>query len=166
VSCSDSISAPLGPGFEGDSGGWISESCDLSAYAGQTVILAFRYVTDPGVAEPGFWVDNVVLDGVTLSDGSTLDGWSSPTEINPTDIESYTVRLIAYDKHGKKVRIAKLKLDADNDGLMKAAEIADKLGSKGKTIAAIVTFHDSTEMVGQAAPYRLTVNGVLQPGGS
>ena len=32
-------------------------------------------------------------------------------------------------------------------------------------VSAIVTFHDGTELVTQYAPYTLTVNGVLQPGG-
>jgi len=32
-------------------------------------------------------------------------------------------------------------------------------------VAAIVTYHDSTEQVLQYAPYTLRVNGVLQPGG-
>ena len=69
VACTDSIAAPLGPGFEGDSGGFVSEECDLTAYAGETVLLSFRYVTDPGVVLPGFWVDDVALDGTALSDG-------------------------------------------------------------------------------------------------
>lgn len=34
------------PGFTGSSGGWTTESFDLSAYAGQKVHLAFRYMTD------------------------------------------------------------------------------------------------------------------------
>ena len=34
------------PGFNGDSGGWRAETFDLSAYAGQTVLLAFHYISD------------------------------------------------------------------------------------------------------------------------
>jgi hypothetical protein len=32
-------------------------------------------------------------------------------------------------------------------------------------VSAIVTYHDSTETIGQYAPYTLTVNGTEQPGG-
>ncbi len=64
------------PGFSGDSGGWRTETFDLSQYAGQTVLLAFRYVTDPGVDLPGWWVDNVKVGTQLISDGSTLEGWS------------------------------------------------------------------------------------------
>lgn len=48
VSCDDSVPAPLEVGFDGSSGGWVSETCDLSAYAGETVLQSFRYVTDGG----------------------------------------------------------------------------------------------------------------------
>jgi len=165
ISCTDSIPAPLGPGFEGDSGGWIAETCDLSAFAGQTVLLSFRYVTDPGVIEAGFWIDNVDVDGTVLTAGTTLDGWSSMTEINPFDAD-FTVRLVAYDKNGKKVHLAKLALDVNNDGSLSGAEIQEMLGKRGGVVAAIVTFHEPTELTQQTASYALTVDGVLQPGGA
>jgi hypothetical protein len=165
VSCDDSISAPLGPGFEGDSGGFVAESCDLSAYAGQTVLLSFRYVTDPGVTEPGFWVDDVVLDAATLSDGSTLDGWSSPTEINPVDVERFTVQLVAFNGKGV-VHLAKVTLNDEFEGFLGADRIHDLLGAQASKVVAIVTYHDSSETVNQYAPYALRVNTILQPGGS
>jgi hypothetical protein len=165
VACTDSIAAPLGPGFEGDSGGFVNEVCDLSAYAGETVLLSFRYVTDAAVHFPGYWVDNAVLDGTTLTDGSTLDGWSSPTEILPIDVEGFTVRLIALNT-SKTVHIARLKLNADFEGFLGSERIHQLLGAKASVVAAIVTYHDSTETAGQPAPYVLKVNTVLQPGGS
>jgi hypothetical protein len=163
VACADSIAAPLGSGFEGDSGGFVSESCDLSAYEGETVLLSFRYVTDPGVVMPGFWVDEVVLDGTELSDGSTLEGWSSPTELNPVDVEGFSVQLISISK--SEAHIATLELNRKSEGFLSAERIHDLLGSAG-LVAAIVTYHDTTESVMQAAPYQLRVNTVLQPGGS
>lgn len=74
------------PGFNGNSGGWRSESFDLSAYAGQNVILAFRYMTDPSVQGDGYWVDNINVGGTVLSDGSDLSGWQSPTQIRPVPV--------------------------------------------------------------------------------
>jgi hypothetical protein len=165
IPCTDSITGALGPAFEGDSGGWVTETCDLSAYAGQTILLSFRYVTDGGVAFDGFWIDDVDVDGTVLTDGTTLDGWSSMTQINPFDAD-FTVRLVAYDKDGKTVHIGKLALDGNNDGSLTGDQIQAMLGKRGKTVAAIVTFHEPTELALQTAPYALTVNGVLQPGGS
>jgi hypothetical protein len=165
IACTDSITGALGPAFEGESGGWVTETCDLSAYAGQTVLLSFRYVTDGGVAFDGFWVDNVDVDGTVLTNGSTLDGWSSMTEINPFDA-AFTVRLVAYDKNKNRVHLGKVKLDANNDGSLTADQIHAMLGNHGNLVAAIVTFHEPTELAQQTATYALTVNGVLQPGGS
>lgn len=54
------------PGLCGDSGGWINMGFDLSPYAGQTVLLQFRYMTDWGYEDPGWWVDNIAIDGVVI----------------------------------------------------------------------------------------------------
>ncbi|PWK08437.1 immune inhibitor A domain-containing protein [Tumebacillus permanentifrigoris] len=73
------------PGYTGDSGGWLHETIDLSAYAGQKIQLQFRSMTDWGTNLDGFFVDNVKVtkNGSTLlSDGAegtslfTLNGFS------------------------------------------------------------------------------------------
>jgi bacillopeptidase F (M6 metalloprotease family) len=51
------------PGLNGDSGGWKTETFDLTPYAGQTVLLAFRYITDANTRGAGVWVDNVNVGG-------------------------------------------------------------------------------------------------------
>ena len=101
------MDGPLGSAYNGESDAFLPETCDLSAFAGQTVVLAFRMVTDSSVHFDGFWVDDVAIDGTVLSDGSTLDGWSSPTEFNPIDVEGYTVRIVAYDSSGHDVLTGK-----------------------------------------------------------
>nr|WP_232310442.1 immune inhibitor A domain-containing protein [Mesobacillus selenatarsenatis] len=61
------------PGYTGASDGWIHESIDLSEYAGQSIQLQFRYMTDWGTALNGFFVDNVKVtaDGAELlNDGA------------------------------------------------------------------------------------------------
>lgn len=54
---------------------------DLSAYAGQTVAVRLRYVTDPGANLAGWFVDNVALDDATgrlfADDGEgAAGGWT------------------------------------------------------------------------------------------
>lgn len=61
------------PGYTGSSNGWIHESIDLSEYAGQSIQLQFRYMTDWGTSLNGFFVDNVKVtaDGAELlNDGA------------------------------------------------------------------------------------------------
>jgi hypothetical protein len=53
------------------------------------------------------------------------------------------------------------------DGSLSGAGLAGAIGTSAETVAAIVTYDEPTELVTppQYAPYRLKVNGVLQPGG-
>ncbi len=63
----------FGEGITGSSGGnWVALTADLSAYAGQTVELGFRYWTDVAVVEQGFQVDDITLDGAAHDDGWTF----------------------------------------------------------------------------------------------
>ncbi|WP_445489014.1 immune inhibitor A domain-containing protein [Niallia sp. 03133] len=50
-----------GYGITGSSNGWLDAAFDLSAYAGQKVELEFNYWTDAGVAQPGFYVDDISI---------------------------------------------------------------------------------------------------------
>jgi hypothetical protein len=85
------------PGFTGHSNGWVQESFDLSAYAGQEVLLRFLYITDWATVEGGFYVDDLLLaddGGVRLADnlesGSgnwVLGGWQHTTGLAQNDWE-------------------------------------------------------------------------------
>ena len=158
----------FGQGFNGENATptFAPQTCDLSAYAGQTVGLAFRVFNDGGVHFEGFWVDNVMIDGTLISDGSTLDGWQSATEFNPVQVEGYTVQLLAYDSAGGgTASLFSLPLDATFNATLEGAAVGDAIGISADVVAAIVTYHDGTQLVTQYAPYTLTVNGVTQPGG-
>lgn len=66
----------FGEGITGSStGSWVDLTADLSAYAGQTVNLGFRYWTDAGVAESGFGVDAISITGLPIDDAETDPGW-------------------------------------------------------------------------------------------
>lgn len=70
-------------GIDGFSGGWVPMTADLSAYPGE-VELGFQYVTDGGVAEVGFMVDDLAisdqaLDGAEADAGWTFDGFKVST---------------------------------------------------------------------------------------
>src|SRR4029078_83851 len=54
----NTVDAPLGPGCNGTTTGFEQESYDLSAYAGQTILVGIRYVSDGGVNEGGLLVDD------------------------------------------------------------------------------------------------------------
>lgn len=56
------------PGYTGDSNGWVNEVIDLSQYAGQQIMLQYRYMTDWATTEEGFYVDKieVTADGAVV----------------------------------------------------------------------------------------------------
>ena len=154
------------PGYTGDSAGWKAETCNLSAFAGQTVLVSFRNMTDPNTQgtgipiPPGFWLDDVSLGGALLSDGSTLDGWMSATQARPIPVEGFTVQLLAYKQQGTSpVRIAKVNLNSNFDATLSARQLAGLLGegNSADVVAAIVMYDESTESINDYAPYSLTV---------
>ena len=159
------------PGLNGDSGGWVETSFDLQAYSGQTILLAFRYVTDSSVDGAGWWIDGVAVGGEAIADGTSLDGWRSPTEIRPVPVAGWTVQLVSYSTRRVNGRapfpasITRLRLDGDFRGAINRLGVFTRLGPFADVVAAIVTYDEPTEAGAQYAPYSLRINGVLQPGG-
>jgi hypothetical protein len=158
------------PGFTGYSGGWKPETCSLSTYAGQTVLLAFRTFNDPNTGGPepsvptGFWVDDVTLGGTVLSDGSLFAGWRSFTQVKPNTVAGFTVRIVSIRTDKNQIRVRELPLNAAFT-LTGRANVRKYIDPQADFVGAIVFYDDPSETSLQYAPYRLTVNGVVQPGG-
>jgi hypothetical protein len=155
------VAAPLGPGLNGTTTGFEPHTFDLSAFAGQNVLLGFQYVSDGGVNEGGLLIDDIAVGGTAVSDGSSLEPFDSPTEISPTPVNNWNVRIIGYDEKNQ------IGLQAEFNGKNQI-----KLGTLQLLVFALfpkvvveVAYDEPTEMVQQYAPYTLTVNGVVQPGG-
>jgi len=66
----------FGWGITGDSGGWVDLTADLSAFAGQTVDIGFRYWTDGAAVEIGFMADDIQITGQPLDDAESDFGWT------------------------------------------------------------------------------------------
>lgn len=101
------------PGFTGSTGGlWVPESFDLSAYAGQTILVAFREVTDWSFFEGGWFIDNVMVGGTLISDGSDASVFKDITEILPIN-NDFTVTFVASKGkgNGRQYQVVRMKLD-------------------------------------------------------
>jgi Immune inhibitor A peptidase M6 len=157
------------PGFHAFSNGWRPQTCSLAAYAGSSILISFRHMTDtntlgsedPAVAgvRPGFWVDNVAVAGTTISDGSTLAGWQSPTEVRPIPVHGFTVQLVAWKTTGgSPVAITRLALNSSFDATVSGKQLRKVLGgSRADFVGAIVTYDEPTESITDYAPYTLSV---------
>lgn len=58
-SISDITGNGFGCGYSGSSNGWITETVDLSEFAGNEVNLSFEYITDEAVTGEGFVIDDI-----------------------------------------------------------------------------------------------------------
>jgi len=67
----------FGEGITGSSGGnWVDLTADLSAFAGQTVTIGFRYWTDVAAVENGLFVDDISITGFDTDGAETDTGWT------------------------------------------------------------------------------------------
>jgi hypothetical protein len=144
------VSGTLGPALTAASGGTVAVSFNLSAYAGQNVLLALRYVSDDAVNRGGWRIGKLTLGPQLLSDGTSLDGWKSTTELVPTPVSAWHVSLVG--------------LAPDHAAVVPLEKFGELAGYP--KVVAVVAYDEPTEHQTQYAPYTLTANGMVQPGGA
>lgn len=147
VAGDDTVKGPEGPGLTGSAAD-VKLSYDLKAYAGKKVLLGFRYVTDAAVNLGGWHIGDVSI-GANKIGGDSLDGWKSPTQWYPVAVRGWHVSLVGIGK--KRAAVVPIEQSAKLRGFPK--------------VVAVVAQDDPTGTVTQYAPYTLTVDGVVQPGG-
>lgn len=144
----------------------ITASFDLSAYAGQDVLIGFRYMTDSAVVLPGWWVDDIAVGGEVVNDGSSTAGLLSYNEVNPDEVAGWTVQLVSVDDDGRRrATLARFEVAPGEELRLQRAKLRRALPGNNEIVGAIVTLEEPTESILKYAPYTLTVNGVVQPGG-
>jgi immune inhibitor A len=87
-----------GPGYTGQSDGWVQESVDLTPYAGQDILVRFEYITDDAVTQPGMLIDDVSIpelgyvEDFENGDGSWVsEGWLWTDNVLP---QRFVVQLV------------------------------------------------------------------------
>ncbi|WP_051353235.1 immune inhibitor A domain-containing protein [Thalassobacillus devorans] len=89
------------PGFTGHYEDWQQETFDLSDYAGQKVHISFRYLTDWGYNDAGWFVDNIEVPEIGLSyDGSSVEDFQSMDELLENYV-NYGVSFINEKQNGE-----------------------------------------------------------------
>ncbi len=101
-----------GWGWTGATKGWVSESVDLSAYAGKNVLLRFEYITDAAVNGEGLIVDNIRIPELDYSADfeSGLDGWDAKGFVRLQNVLPQSYRVLVVRK-GSGITVEELKLD-------------------------------------------------------
>lgn len=156
----NTVKGPLGPGLNGDATAFTTQTFDLSAYAGKSILLNFRYVSDGGTNDGGWYVDNVKVGGQLISDGSSLAGFTSATQARPTPVHAYNVRLVGINLAKHKVRVKTYKTRT-----FSVSKATLRTFRTYRRVVAVVSYDEPTEQFQPQALYTLKVNGVVQPGG-
>jgi immune inhibitor A len=97
-----SITDPTqGNGIKGTTATWVPAEFDLSAYAGKTIGLRLRYVTDPAAGGLGFFADDISVTGgghQLFSDGAetldpawTADGFTRSTGTKTQEYDNFYI---------------------------------------------------------------------------
>ncbi len=126
------------PGLTGVQPDFVTMSFDLSAYAGQDILIAFRYVTDWGTYYDGWFVDNVYVDDTLISDGTDASVFKSLTQIIPIN-NDYTVTFVGISgsKSNPVYKVITMKLDSiTEDGLFEL----NKILKSSDSAVMLVTF--------------------------
>ncbi len=155
------VAGPDGPSLNGTTTGFEPHTFDLGAFAGKSVLLSLQYVSDGGVNEGGLLIDDITVGGAVVSDGSSLAPFKSPSQIHPAPI-AWNLRLIGIDE--KRHTAWQFEYKNKPDLTLNRWDLA--LLSIFPKVVAVVAYDEPTATVTQYAPYTLTVNGVVQPGGS
>lgn len=100
---SDSALAPRF--YTGHTREWVTESIDLSPFAGQEILLRFEYVTDPILTFGGFALDDIAIpeinfhdDAETSDEGWIAEGFTRATTELP---QTWWLQLITFDVDGR-----------------------------------------------------------------
>jgi len=110
----------FGAAYTGSSGGWIEETFDLSAYAGQEVLVRFEYVTDDAINRAGWLIDDVCILEAGLCDDleSGMDDWEALGFVYSDNRigQRYRVQAILIAGQGEALRVLHMPLDAAQRG--------------------------------------------------
>jgi hypothetical protein len=148
----------LGAAYTGASGGWIQESFDLSAYAGQQILIRFEYVTDDAVNRAGWLIDDICI----LETGFCDDLESGPGEWQAQGFvysdnrvgQRYLVQVILLGgqgaEGGEALRVLQMPLDASQRGQLELRA----LDGENRAILVISALAPATT---EAARYEYTI---------
>jgi hypothetical protein len=74
----DPVRQAYGPGYSGESEGWVDEEVDLSEFTGRRILLRFEYITDDASGLTGFAVDDIEIPEINYRDDvSSADAWQA-----------------------------------------------------------------------------------------
>ncbi len=108
----------FGPGLTGLTNGWVRDQVDLSAYAGQEILLRLEYITDDAIHDRGACFDDFSIPEIGWSDSTdAVNGWTSEgfALINDQKPLEYLVQVIR-DTQDDSAVVERIDIDAEGEG--------------------------------------------------
>jgi hypothetical protein len=145
----------LGWGYTGRSGAgsgpeWVEETVDLSAYAGQKVLIRFEYVTDAALVQPGFLLDDLALPELNYRADfeSGADGWEAAGFVRMDNLlpQRFVVQVI---RQGAATTVERVPLDEGNRGSVTL--------NLGEDEAAVLVVSGATPFTQEVASYQIEI---------
>jgi hypothetical protein len=155
------VEGPNGYGLTGASPVPTPQVFDLSKYAGQNVLIAFRYVSDPLINNGGWAVDDVQLGGKVISDGTSTDIFRTMTQVSPLPVNDWSLQLVGIDEVTNRIKV--FRFSGKYDVTLTKAQI--KALRSYPLLVAVIGWDDPEEKATVEAPYTVKVNGIGQAGG-
>ncbi|WJH35957.1 immune inhibitor A [Paenibacillus sp. CC-CFT747] len=148
------------PGFTGSSNGWVTETFDLSAYAGKKVLVGFRYMTDWGYNEAGWYLSNLKLNGAVIDPMTSTSGFLSREQATKEYV-NYQIQFIGEkkgqangkDNHAKVIRFDDLLNMSEKDIL----DLRDMLHSSQYSRIVMMTTYAAPEGKNGSVSYDYSV---------
>ena len=140
----------FGPGYTGNSNGWLDVEVDLTSYVGQEVLLRFHYVTDDAINGSGLCTDDISVPEIGFFDGGQGDGgWQAEgfIRIDNQVPQDYIVQVIEV---GDGTRVREMHLDGDNWGEL----VIERLEDLNEAVVVVAALAPKTL---QNAAYTLVV---------
>jgi len=139
-----------GPGYSGQSGGWIDESISLDEYAGREILLRFEVITDDTVAQPGLVIDDVSIPEIGYADDFETgdDGWAAQGWIRTDNVLPQQAWIQVAQRVGDEVIVSRWLAPGANHWTLPIAEGASQV------VLAVSPFAPVTTV---PAPYTLTI---------
>ena len=143
-----------GPGYTGESEGWVSDSVDLTAYVGEQALVRFHYVTDDAVTGPGICLDSVAIPELGFyDDASANQDWGSQGFYRTDNRmpQDFAVHLV--EVRGDETAVTPVVLDENN----RATLSVENLDEVDEAVLVVGSLAESSQ---QPARYAVTVQDV------
>jgi hypothetical protein len=149
----DPNQANFGHGYTGVSEGWSRQKVDLNPYAGQEILLRFWYISDPGLNQPGWLIDDIRIPEIGFADDAETDdadgdagGWTVDGFVRSSNRvpQAYIVQLV---EEGPRTTVRRIELDEQGRATFELGE---------ETENAVLVVSGASRWTSEPAPYRVT----------